>query len=86
MVGHRFIIREVKYDLFLGLIGFGFCKYSFKKTSLTFLFDWALRLGIIGIQKWQSKEFKELKKMADVAWDEKWKEAGYKADPKKGVE
>jgi len=76
--------KKMKYDFALGLVGFSFKRYSFKKTSMTFLWVWRLRLGIFEILKWQTKDFKELKKMADQAWDEKWKEAGYKADPKKG--
>ena len=78
-------LRKKKYDLIFGIIRFGFYKYSFKKTNMTFLFDWELSLGIFGIRKWQTKKFKELQRMADMAWDEKWKEAGYKTDPKKEV-
>jgi hypothetical protein len=51
-------------------IGFGFIKYSFKKTSMTYLWDWYIKLGIIGLQKWQSKDFKELKKISDKVWNE----------------
>lgn len=82
MLKHRFIINKVKYDVILMLVGFGFTKFSFKRTSMTFLFDWTLRIGIIAISKWQSKTFKELKKMSDAAWDEKWKGAGHASDPK----
>jgi len=66
-------LNHVRYDIFFGLLGFGFLKYSFKKTSMTFLFDWTLRLGIICIQKWQSKKFNELKLESDKMWNEKWK-------------
>ena len=80
-----FWYRKMKYTFTLGWVGSGFCRYSFKKTSMTFLWVWRLRLGIFEILKWQTKEFNELKKMSDLAWDERWKKAGYKADPKKGV-
>ena len=73
MIIKRFWLNKVRYDIFFGLVGFGFLKYSFKKTSMTFLFDWTLRLGIICIQKWQSKKFNELKCESDKIWDEKWK-------------
>lgn len=72
-----------KYDIIFGIIGFGFYRYLFNKTDMTFLFDWQLSVGIIGIRKWQTKNFGELKKVADVAWDEKWKGSGYKTDPKR---
>lgn len=87
MIWKRLCFRKVKYDLYFGTMGFGFCKYSFRKTSMTFLWDWNIRFGIIGLIKWQSKSFNELKKMSDLAWDEKWKGEGYKTDPKinKGV-
>lgn len=49
---------------------------------MTFLFDWELSVGIVAIRKWQTKKFKELKKMSDIAWDEKWKQAGYITNPK----
>jgi len=73
MIGHRFIIRNVKYDVLLKLVGFRFTKFKFENTSMTFLFDWTLRLGIIAISKWQTKSFNELKKMSDIAWNKKWK-------------
>lgn len=82
---YQFKIFKVKFDLMFGSVGFGFTKYSFKKTSMTFLWDWNIRFGIIGLVKWQTKSFKELKREADIAWDEKWKQAGYATDPKKGV-
>ena len=49
---------------------------------MTFLFDWELSLGIFGIRKWQTKEFKVLQRMADMAWDKKWKKAGFITNPK----
>jgi len=82
MKTYRFKILKIKFDLMFGFVGFGFTKYSFKKTSMTFLWDCNIRFGIIGLQKWQSKNFKELKKMSDIAWDEKWKQAGYITNPK----
>lgn len=87
MKTYQFKILKVKFDLMFGFVGFGFTKYSFMKTSMTFLWDWNIRFGIIGLIKWQSKSFEELKKMSDIAWDEKWKRAGYAANPKleKGV-
>ena len=77
---------KMKYDFALGWVGFGFCRYSFKKTSMTFLWVWRLRLGIFEILKWQTKGFDKLKRESDLAWDKKWKESGYKTDPKKGGE
>ena len=81
---YQFKIFKVKFDLMFGFVGFGFTKYSFKKTSMTFLWDWNIRLGIIGLVKWQSKSFEELKKMSDIAWDIKWKQTGYTTDPRLG--
>jgi len=75
-------ILKVKYDLIFGILGIGFNKFSFKNTSWTFLFDWTLSLGLVAIRKWQSKSFEELKKISDLAWDEKWNQAGYASDPK----
>jgi len=75
-------LGKKKYDLIFGIIKFGFYKYSFKKTDMTFLFDWELSVGIVAIRKWQTKKFKELQRMADVAWDKKWKKAGYVTNPK----
>ena len=84
MLHCTFKYRKIKYDFTLGLLGFSFCRYSFKKTSLTFLWVWRLRLGIFEILKWQTKGFDELKRESDLAWDEKWEGSGYKTDPKKG--
>ena len=84
MKTYQFKISKVKFDLMFGFVGVGFTKYSFKKTSMTFLWGWNIRLGIIGLIKWQTKSFGELKKMSDTAWDEKWKQAGYTTDPKLG--
>ena len=53
---------------------------------MTFLWNWRLRLGIFEILKWQTKGFDKLKRESDLAWDKKWKESGYKTDPKKGGE
>ena len=82
MKTYQFKILKVKFDLMFGFVGFGFTKYSFKKTSMTFLWDWNIRFGIIGLIKWQTKSFEELKKESDIAWDKKWKQAGYTNDPK----
>jgi len=69
------IIKSIRFngfDLNIGLIGFGFTKYSFKNTSLTFLYDWTLRAGIIAITKHQTKSFEELKGISDKIWDKKY--------------
>jgi len=71
------IIKSIRFngfDLNIGLIGFGFTKYSFKNTSLTFLYDWTLRAGIIAITKHQTKSFKELKGVHDMEWNKKFEE------------
>ena len=65
-------------------VGFRFTKYIFEKTSMAYIYDWTLCLGIFIISKWPTKSFEELKKMADAAWDKEWNGAGYKSDPKKG--
>lgn len=56
----------VKFDIYIDWVGIGFTKFSFKRTSLTFLFDWTLRLGFIAIRKRQTKDFQELKRMSDM--------------------
>jgi len=86
MKTYQLKILKLKYDLIFGILGFGFHRFSFKNTSMTFLFDWTLRLGLVAIRKWQSKSFEELKKISDLAWDEKWKRAGYASDPILGKE
>ena len=86
MKTYQLKILKVKYDFIFGILGIGFCRFSFKNTSMTFLFDWILRLGLVAITKWQTKSFEELKKIADLAWDKKWKRAGYTSDPKLGKE
>ena len=65
---------KVKYDINIGLIGFGFKNYSFKNTSFAFLYDWTLRAGVIAITKHQTKSFEELKKIHDIGWDKKFEE------------
>jgi len=69
------IIKSIRlngFDLNIGLIGFGFTKYSFKNTSLTFLYDWTLRAGFIAITKHQTKSFDELKIICDTISNEKY--------------
>ena len=85
MLGGRFKIGKAKYDVLILPVGFRFTKFNFNKTSMTFLYDWTIRLGIIAISKWQTKSFAELKKLADAAWEKKWAGSGYKSDPKDGV-
>ena len=82
MKTYQLKILKVKYDFIFGILGIGFRRFSFKNTSMTFLFDWTLRLGLVAIIKWQTKSFEELKKIADIEWDKKWKQAGYTTDPK----
>ena len=84
LLGGRYKIGKAKYYVQIQPVGFRFTKFKFENTSMTFLFDWTLRLGIIAISKAQTKSFEELKKMADAAWDKEWNGAGYKSDPKKG--
>jgi len=84
LLGGRFKIGKAKYYVQIQPVGFRFTKFKFENTSMTFLFDWTLRLGIIVISKAQTKSFEELKKMADAAWDRVWDGAGWKSDPRKG--
>ena len=83
MLGVRFKIGKGKYDMLIKPVGFRFTKYRFEKTSMAYIYDWTLCLGIFVISKWPTKSFEELKKMADAAWDKEWNGAGYKSDPKK---
>jgi len=46
-----------------------------------------LMFGFVGFgfTKYSFKKgFEELKKMSDIAWDKKWKQAGFTIDPKLG--
>ena len=76
MLGVRFKLGKAKYDMLIKPVGFRFTKYKFEKTSMAYIYDWTLQLGIIMISKWQTKSFKELKKMADAAWEIVWDGAG----------
>lgn len=59
-------VFRVSFDIYIDWVGIGFTKFSFKRTSMTFLFDWCLRLGFIAIRKRQTKSFQELKRMSDM--------------------
>ena len=68
-----FRLFNIDFDLDVGLIGFGFKKFTFKKTSFTFIYDWILKLGYLAIVKHQTKNFEELKKISDIEWNKKFK-------------
>ena len=84
MLGVRFKIGKGKYDMLIRPVGFRFTKYRFEKTSMAYIYDWTLCLGIFIISKWQTKSFEELKKMADAAWEIVWDGAGVDFPKKRG--
>ena len=86
MLGGRYKIGKAKYDMLIKPVGFRFTKYKFENTSMTYIYEWTLRLGIIVISKWQTKSYAELKKIADAVWEIVWDGTGLKTDPKKGGE